>query len=96
MMYLSQEATAIPSLAEDRVERSFHPEIFALKRQSQFYDFLRDELQACRTETERRVILSYLLATKVRIKRLAESLNLLEEEGGGKTSSSRNTLETRI
>jgi len=80
-MYRSQEAVKMTCFLENAAEGSFHPETFALKRHSQFYDFLRDELQACRTKTERTVILSYLLATKVRIKRLAESLNLLEEEG---------------
>ena len=77
-MHLAQEATEMSSVTEDTVERSFHPRFLALKRYSQFYEFLRNELEACRTETERKVILSGLLTTQLRIQKLAAALNLLE------------------
>ena len=78
-MHLAQEVTEMSSVTEDTVEPSFYPRFFALKRSAQFYHFLRDELEACRTETERKVVLSLLLTTKLRIEHLAAFLNLRED-----------------
>ena len=75
-MFLSQEAVKVSCSGEDRAEEPFLFGLLALKRQSQFHDFLLHELLACRTETEKKVVLSVLLTTKVRMRRLAESLNL--------------------
>ena len=79
-MFLSQEAVKMPCSGEDRAEEPFPFGLLALKRQTQFHDFLVHELRACRTETERKVVLSVLLTTKVRMNHLAESLNLPQEE----------------
>ena len=95
-MFLSQEAVKMPCSGEDEAERPFPSGLLALKRQTQYHDFLVHELWACRTETERKVVLSVLLTTKVRMKRLAEALNLPREEsmpgqeiaGGGRRYSS--------
>jgi len=87
-MYLAQEAAEMSTITEDTVEPSFYPQLFALKRSWQFYEFLRNELEACRTETERKVILSVLLTTQLRIENLAASLNLLDENGQGTARAS--------
>ena len=79
-MFVSQEAVKMPRSREDRAEEPFPFGLLALKRQTQFHDFLLHELLACRTETERKVVLSVLLTTKVRMQRLTESLNLSQEE----------------
>jgi hypothetical protein len=80
-MHLPQEATEKSLLTEDTAEPSFYPRILALRRYSHFCAFLRDDLEACRTETERKVVLSVLLTTRLRIRELAASLNLLAGKG---------------
>lgn len=75
-MALSQQAEKVPFMGEVLAERPFPPELLALKQGSQFYAFLRDELEACRTDTEREVVLSALLKTQMEIRRLVERLNL--------------------
>ena len=75
-MVLSQEAEQIPLVGQNEAERPFPSELLALKRNSQFYEFLRDELEPCRTETERDVILSTLLKTQMEIRGLVKKLNL--------------------
>lgn len=82
-MFLSQQAVRIPCSREDGAENRFPSGLLALKRESQFHDFLLHELRACRTETERKVVLSALLTTKVRMKHLVESLNHGGEESRG-------------
>ena len=77
-MYLSQETTEMYPRAEDTVERPFHTQLLQLKRQCQFSDFLRQELRACRTETERGVVLSALAKSRARMVQIARGLNLLE------------------
>ncbi len=49
-------------------------ELLALERYSRFYHFLCDELRACRTETEKKTVLSVLLTTRIQINRLLELL----------------------
>lgn len=75
-MALSQEAEKIPFFGENAVRRPFPSELLALKRQSQFYEFLRDELETCRTKTERDVVLSTLLKAQMEIRRLLKKLSL--------------------
>jgi len=87
-MNLAQETTEMSFVTEDTVEPSFYPQLFALKRSAQFYDFLRNELGSCRTETERKVVLSVLLATQVRIQNLVVSLKLLGETERGTVRAS--------
>ena len=75
-MALSQEAEKIPFFRENAVRRPLPSELLTLKRKSQFYEFLRDELETCRTETERDVVLSALLKAQMEIQRLVKNLNL--------------------
>ena len=75
-MVLSQEAERIPCVGENPAERPFPPELLKLKRHSHFYQFLRDELETCRTETERDVVLSALLKAQMEIRRLVKELSL--------------------
>ena len=74
-MALSQQAETMPFFGENAVLRPFPSELLALKRQSQFFRFLRDELETCRTETERDVVLSALLKAQMEIRRLVKNLN---------------------
>lgn len=76
-MFPSQEAVKVPCSGENAAERPFPPELLALKRYSQFYKFLRDELETCRTETERDVVLSALLTAQMQIRRIESRLNRL-------------------
>jgi hypothetical protein len=66
----------MPSWGESAVRTPFPSELVELKRHSQFYEFLRDELETCRTETERDVVLSTLLKAQMEIRRLVKKLNL--------------------
>jgi len=75
-MIPSQEAETIPLFGANATARPFPSELMALKRHSQFYEFLRDELETCRTETERDVVLSALLKAQMEIQRLVKKLNL--------------------
>ena len=75
-MTLSQQAEKMSFLGENAVRRPFPSELLELKRHSQFYEFLRDELETCRTDTERDVVLSTLLKAQVEIRRLVKKLNL--------------------
>lgn len=75
-MALSQEAEKMPFFGEHAPGRPFPSELLALKRHSQFYEFLRDELETCRTETERDVVMSALLKAQMEIRRLGKELNL--------------------
>jgi hypothetical protein len=75
-MALSQEAEKTPFFGENAVRRPLPSELLALKRHSQFYEFLRDELETCRTETERDVVLSALLKAQMEFRRLVKKLNL--------------------
>ena len=75
-MALSQEADKLPFFGENAAQRPFPSELLALKRHSQFYEFLRDELETCRTDTERDVVLSALLTAQMQIRRLEKKLNL--------------------
>jgi hypothetical protein len=75
-MALLQEAEEMPFFGENVARRPFPSELLALKRHSQFYEFLRDELETCRTETERDVVLSTLLKTQMEIRGLVKKLNL--------------------
>ena len=74
-MALSQQAETMFHCGENAVRRPFPPELLELKRHSQFYKFLRDELETCRTETERDVVLSTLLKAQMEIRRLLKNLN---------------------
>ena len=75
-MALSQEAEKMPFFGEHAPGRPFPPELLALKRHGRFYEFLRDELETCRTETERDVVLSALLKAQMQVRRLANKLKL--------------------
>jgi len=75
-MALSQQAEKMSFFGENAVRRPFPSELLALKRQSQFYEFLRDELETCRTKTEKDVVLSILLKAQMEIRRLVKKLNL--------------------
>ena len=77
-MALSQAAEKTPFLGENAAGRLFPPELLALKQHCQFYEFLRDELETCRTETERDVVLAALLKAHVEIRRLVKKLHLPE------------------
>jgi len=66
----------MPLFGENTERRPFPSELLALKRHSRFYEFLRDELETCRTETERDVVLSALLKAQVELRRLGKELNL--------------------
>lgn len=74
-MALSQQAETMPFFEENAVRWPFFSELLALKRHSRFYEFLRDELETCRTETERDVVLSALLKAQMEIRRLVKKLN---------------------
>lgn len=75
-MALSQEAETMPFSGENAVQNPPPSELLTLKRNSQFYEFLRDELETCRTETERDVVLSALLKAQMEIRRLVKKLDL--------------------
>jgi hypothetical protein len=75
-MAVWQEAETIPFSGQGATARSFPPELVALKRSCQFYRFLRDELETCRTETEKEVVLSALLTAQMNVERLVRSLRL--------------------
>ena len=76
-MVLSQEAERMPFVRENAAERPFLSELMELKRYSHFYQFLRDELETCRTETEREVVLSALLKAQMHVRRLVRKLHLI-------------------
>jgi len=76
-MFPSQEALKIPWDGEDAAERPFPPELLTLKRYGQFCQFLRDELETCRTETETEVVLSALVKAQMQIQGLEKRLGLL-------------------
>ena len=80
-MYLSQEATEIPSFMEDTAERPFHPQLLPLKRHCQFYEFLRKELPSSRTEAEKEVVRFALVMTKMQIRKLEREMGMLLESG---------------
>ena len=83
-MALSQQAETMPFFGENAVRRPFPSELLELKRHSQFYKFLRDELETCRTETERDVVLSAFLKAQMEIRRLVKQLNLPFADGDEK------------
>lgn len=73
-MYLSQVAEELPFLPEDTGKRLGSPELSALHRKNHFYQFLREELDLCRTKAERDVVVVALLRTNEEIRRLEEQL----------------------
>jgi hypothetical protein len=75
-MALSQQAEKIFFVGENAARRALPSELLELKRNSRFYEFLRDELGTCRTATERDVVLSALLKAQIEIRRLVKKLNL--------------------
>ena len=75
-MALSQQAEQMPFFGENVARRPLPSELLALKRHSQFYEFLRDELETCRTDTERDVVLSALLKAQMEIRGLVKELSL--------------------
>jgi len=83
-MALSQQAEKMPFFGENVARRPLPSELLALKRHSQFYEFLRDELETCRTDTERDVVLSALLKAQMEVRRLVKKLNLPFAAGDGK------------
>jgi hypothetical protein len=83
-MALSQQAEKMPFFGENVARRPLPSELLALKRHGQFYEFLRDELETCRTDAERYVVLSALLKTQMEIRRLEKKLNLPFAAGDGK------------
>ena len=61
---------------ENSAATPFTPELLELKRDCYFYRFLLDELETCRTDTEREVVVSALLKAQLNIQRLVKKLDL--------------------
>jgi hypothetical protein len=79
-MIAPQPGNSVPFFEENVADRPAPPELLALQRQLHFHAFLREEMEACRTETEKEVVLSALAATRVRMARLLRRIKLLSEE----------------
>lgn len=94
-MYLPEETVEIHSGMDNPLAEASDPSFRQLRRENLFARFLREELSACRTETEREVVLAALLASKVRILHLTKALILREKQGQGETSACRDAVETK-
>lgn len=69
-MIAPQAAQSLPRLGQEKAEVPSPGELLALRRRLHFSTFLREELERCRTDIEREVVLSALLATQVQIRRI--------------------------
>jgi hypothetical protein len=77
-MNLAYEDRELPRRRDKTFAGFLPPEILELKRLVLFHEVLLEELRACRTETEKKVVLSLFLTAKVQMTRLAWSLGLKE------------------
>jgi len=75
-MTVPQEAVRMPLTGENAAPRPFPPGLLELKRTCHFYRFLCDEMETCRTDTERDVVLSALLTAYLKIRRRVKELGL--------------------
>jgi hypothetical protein len=75
-MTASHEAERMASFGKSVAADLFSPEFLELKRYCHFYQFLREELEICRTDTEREVVLSALLTAQLKIQKLVKDLEL--------------------